>query len=667
MSQTKAQLVEGFNINPSAPADTLVIDSSGRLGLGTSSPSALLQIQGAGSFSTTFDTWSGDFLFVDSTNTLAGNGRYGPGISWGALGTSNNRQAGISSVQTETDSNRVGLAFFTHPSTTASSDIVEALRINHSGNVGIGTTNPSQQKLTIDVNSNNTTAASFNGINVCNTDNTTNNGSVITFGQELTGNSSARIGAINTDHTNGSESQDIFFGTIGAGTYSERARIDSSGRFGLGTAEPVGQAYIAGPNTSNFGVAAEAALNLAALNGSLANRIVNLNFAVVPTATNAVAAIGMEYGSQSNFGNGDLIFGTRSVTTDTVPSVRMRISAQGNVGIGVDPSEKLHVDVGAPASSDKKIALFQSESSRQVYIGWDDSQSAMAIGTNTNHPLTFHINGQNAERFRINTNGDVTTTGDSSFVRNTNGFTARAGNESVSITRTSGTPLEINRNTNDGNLVNWFRGGTAVGDISVSNGTVSYNPFLGSHWARLEDDSKPEILVGTVLETINKLIDWRIATFTVNGEQKISTYHGPANVGDTVQIEYEGQTYDAIVSLEEDPTNSLNKHVCVKVSDTAASAGVYGVFLGWDEDVQSEYINTWNDLYCAAVGNYFIRIAAGQTVAIGDLIESDGNGCGVVQSDDIIRSKTVGKVTSTIPQETYDDGSFLVTCVLCCG
>ena len=65
--------------------------------------------------------------------------------------------------------------------------------------------------------------------------------------------------------------------------------------------------------------------------------------------------------------------------------------------------------------------------------------------------------------------------------------------------------------------------------------------------------------------------------------------------------------------------------------------------------------------------NFFIRMAEGQDPQIGDLIKSDGNGCGVVQEDDVIRSKTIGKITSTIKQEVYDDGSFLVTCVLYCG
>jgi len=47
MSQTKTQLIEGLNINTSAPADALVIDSSGKVGIGTASPSQLLEINGA--------------------------------------------------------------------------------------------------------------------------------------------------------------------------------------------------------------------------------------------------------------------------------------------------------------------------------------------------------------------------------------------------------------------------------------------------------------------------------------------------------------------------------------------------------------------------------------------------------------------------------------------
>ena len=47
----------------------------------------------------------------------------------------------------------------------------------------------------------------------------------------------------------------------------------------------------------------------------------------------------------------------------------------------------------------------------------------------------------------------------------------------------------------------------------------------------------------------------------------------------------------------------------------------------------------------------------------GDLLESNGDGTAKVQSDDIIRSKTIGKVTIG----NNDAGVKSVSCVLYCG
>ena len=47
----------------------------------------------------------------------------------------------------------------------------------------------------------------------------------------------------------------------------------------------------------------------------------------------------------------------------------------------------------------------------------------------------------------------------------------------------------------------------------------------------------------------------------------------------------------------------------------------------------------------------------------GDLLESNGDGTAKVQSDDIIRSSTIGKVTIG----NSDTGVKLVSCVLYCG
>ena len=43
---------------------------------------------------------------------------------------------------------------------------------------------------------------------------------------------------------------------------------------------------------------------------------------------------------------------------------------------------------------------------------------------------------------------------------------------------------------------------------------------------------------------------------------------------------------------------------------------------------------------------------------------SAGDGTAKPQDDDIVRSKTIAKVTSTNVSHTYDDGSYCVPCVL---
>ena len=69
----------------------------------------------------------------------------------------------------------------------------------------------------------------------------------------------------------------------------------------------------------------------------------------------------------------------------------------------------------------------------------------------------------------------------------------------------------------------------------------------------------------------------------------------------------------------------------------------------------------------AALGAFIIRVHKDETVAIGDLLSSKGDGTAKVQADDIMRSKTIAKVTSTNKTYTYDDGSYCVPCTLHCG
>ena len=237
----------------------------------------------------------------------------------------------------------------------------------------------------------------------------------------------------------------------------------------------------------------------------------------------------------------------------------------------------------------------------------------------TDGAILFAYGG--TERARIASDGRllINTTNSSPVGANVTG--AMIGNNGEGqFSRDSDTPLFVNRKTNDGRLVALCQDGNVEGDISVSGTTVSYNGGHLSRWAQTTTAKDESIVKGTVLSNLD--------------EMNVYTK--------------DGQPVD---------NEQLNK---VKVSDTEGDANVAGVFVNWthDEDHNVDEINM------AMTGDMIIRIAQGVTVARGDLLMSAGDGTAKPQGDDIVRSKTIAKVTSTHVTCTYPDGSFCVPCVL---
>jgi hypothetical protein len=222
-----------------------------------------------------------------------------------------------------------------------------------------------------------------------------------------------------------------------------------------------------------------------------------------------------------------------------------------------------------------------------------------------------------------------------------------------------GTPMFINRNDNDGSIISIRQADSEEGTISVSGSTVSYNAFTGSHWSRLVDNSKPTILKGTVIESLNAMCDWYNLEFNDNDgtAQKIPhVLTGSQSDGDKITYDYNGTDYEATIVKEDDI-----KHMKSKVSDTTDAKNVYGVFSSWDEDGEG-----YNDFYVASVGSFVVRIHKDETVAKGDLLQSNGDGTAKKQSDDNVKSSTFAKVLSNTKIETYSDGSYIVPCSLMC-
>jgi hypothetical protein len=226
-----------------------------------------------------------------------------------------------------------------------------------------------------------------------------------------------------------------------------------------------------------------------------------------------------------------------------------------------------------------------------------------------------------SERMRITNAGNVLigTTSTLDFSSTTNEGWQYAAGSNMAISRADGLPVAIQRSGTDGVLIGFYNDTVNAGDISVSGATVSYNAFMGSHYTEINGAAP---LRGTVMESTDELVE--------------EVFH---------------------------QQDRLPK---CKVSDTAGSKSVYGVYFSEHEKPEG-YEGPIQGHLVAALGASWVRVAAGVTVNRGDLLESNGDGCARVQADDVIRSSTIGKVSAATVVETYEDGSYLVPVVLMCG
>tara|TARA_B100002019_G_scaffold126410_1_gene108855 strand:- start:77 stop:1987 length:1911 start_codon:yes stop_codon:yes gene_type:complete len=255
--------------------------------------------------------------------------------------------------------------------------------------------------------------------------------------------------------------------------------------------------------------------------------------------------------------------------------------------------------------------------------------AALVNGGTSGADLVFYTREQGdatnsdggAERLRIASNGHIfqgTTINFPGAGNSNTGFMIEnsSGGTSLFVSRGNNIPCYINRN-GDGVLISLRSSGSETGNLTQSGTAVSLTGAHLSRYSQLAGNAERiEILRGTVLSNLDEMCEWG-----------------------------------------EEDNEQLNR---MKISDVEGDINVAGVFQSWDND-DSVYIN---DFYCAMTGDFVIRIAQGTTVARGDLLVSAGDGTAKPQDDDIIRSKTVAKVTSTTVSATYADGSYCVPCVL---
>jgi len=527
-------------------------------------------------------------------------------LNVGGVATFSAGTAAAPSITTTGDTN-TGLFFPAADTIAFTEGGAESMRIDSSGNVGIGTASPAV-KLESAGTSNGATLELLRLNNVGSGANTQAQINFIaataSYGT-ITGGFGASAPQMTFNLPNATAGN--FVWQI---TSTERMRLDTSGNLGIGTTSPGVKLDV------QVAFNTEGTIRLTSpIDGSTATpRASSFSFrsgsGTVETARIA------SFNRFANVNGGDLVFSTAD--TSNVLQTRATLDSSGNLGLGTtSPGFRLDVATGTGRVQVRTGADTGGTSSGVGIVATNEAATTLA-DLNFRASIVAFITDA-TERARITAAGDfaVGTTSNDPISGNVTGHVLYGGG-AVQHSRDNDNVMFINRKSSDGNLVQFYQDGTIEGSISVSGNTVSYNAFAGSHWSQLQDGSKPDILRGTVMESINELCVW--------------------------------------------PDETNERLPKSKVSDTAGSKKVYGVFMAWDNDWA-----TTNDMYITAVGAFICRVNASVTVQEGDLLESNGDGTARVQADDIIRSSTIGKVTSTVKTHQYADGSYCVPTVLYCG
>ena len=216
-----------------------------------------------------------------------------------------------------------------------------------------------------------------------------------------------------------------------------------------------------------------------------------------------------------------------------------------------------------------------------------------------------------------------------------------------------GSSVNVMNRDNDGTLLEFQTTGTARGSITVSGNTVSYNGGHLSRWSQIkglsttDTSARPTIYQGTVMSNLDDLCAWSYPDQLYTEQDKTD-----GKIPDGKEV---GDVKKAAHTVDNQQLNMT------KISDTEGEKDVAGVFWAWDDNGNEYYAN---DFFVAMTGDMVIRVAASTTVARGDLLISAGDGTAKPQSDDIVRSSTIAKITSTNHTATYADGSKAYPCLL---
>jgi hypothetical protein len=305
-----------------------IFDNGTNVGIGTSSPSYKLQVRNDISASTSLEPIAlGLYNNSDSGSAIYFNN---------GVGAQSKLSFGVEGTGAGTDDTYLGF------STGANASLNERMRITSAGNVGIGTSSPSNLLHLYGGGANTQTIRQESSISAANA--------------YLVQQSASKtyITGLSTDFSN---SYIIYDATASA----MRLAVTTTGNVGIGTSAPAG---------------------LLDLNSASANDRLVLSYSGSPKCVFGITTAGVSY-----------------LYHHTSSSFPMWISAAGNFGIGTtSPTRLLSVNSQAYISAD----IFQGQNSG-IFFSGDGSYATGVYGRNSGLDLVFQSNS--AERARIASDG----------------------------------------------------------------------------------------------------------------------------------------------------------------------------------------------------------------------------------------------------------------------
>jgi hypothetical protein len=316
--------VQIFNTNG---AERMRIDSSGKVGIGTSSPTTKLQITVAPT-----GTLDDGMRVTDGTRVIQTNIT---GSTYSYIGI------GASETMLYSTGNPLNIVSDGQPIKFIAGT-AERMRIDSSGNVGIGTSSPANQLDVVGIISARSNISTGNSplvaINTNTGSNTTKYTSLLFQGYDTIG-TNKNVGLVVSGPSDANYvASYMAFQTRSGDALSERMRIDSSGNVGIGNSVPTAKLHVFG-NNGTFGTN-----SFFGLNGSTSGIAIGNNgtIGLIQGQATALSATAADIGIQVNGGNVGI--GTSS------PTQKLDVGAGGNVVLTGASTGDQFIKVGASRS-----------------------------------------------------------------------------------------------------------------------------------------------------------------------------------------------------------------------------------------------------------------------------------------------------------------------------